>query len=195
LFHAWDAREGALRHAEVGGEQRSGVAAISGSGIRPSVRTAVFGGDGVYQSGAPRSMKMGTIASPWRYDAARQNYAAACVHSQIILAFTTAAGSNREILASPRAPGSSNVSLGKRSGRSTMTEHPRISLAPGVLAGKPVIRGTRLSVEFVIGLMADGWSEADILGNYPGVTHEDIIACLAYARDTLSSEKVFPSAA
>jgi uncharacterized protein (DUF433 family) len=44
-------------------------------------------------------------------------------------------------------------------------KHPRISLAANVLAGKPVIRGTRLSVEFVIGLMADGWSEADILGN------------------------------
>jgi uncharacterized protein (DUF433 family) len=76
-----------------------------------------------------------------------------------------------------------------------MTEHPRIALAPEVLAGKPVIRGTRLSVEFVIGLMADGWSEADILGNHPGVGHEDIIACLAYARDTLSLEKVFPSTA
>ena len=75
------------------------------------------------------------------------------------------------------------------------TEHPRIVLDPKVLAGKPVIRGTRLSVEFIIGLMADGWSEVDILANYPGVTHEDIIACLAYARDTLSSEKVFPSAA
>ena len=50
-----------------------------------------------------------------------------------------------------------------------MIEHSRISLAPDVLLGKPVIRGTRLSVEFVIGLMADGWSEADILGNYPGV--------------------------
>lgn len=47
----------------------------------------------------------------------------------------------------------------------------------------------------VIGLMADGWSEADILQNYPGVTHDDIIACLACARDTLSSEKVFPGAA
>jgi uncharacterized protein (DUF433 family) len=82
-----------------------------------------------------------------------------------------------------------------RSGSSTMTEHPRISLAPDVLAGKPVIQGTRLSVEFVIGLMADGWSEADILANYPGVTRDDIIACLAYARDALSSEKVFPSAA
>jgi uncharacterized protein (DUF433 family) len=76
-----------------------------------------------------------------------------------------------------------------------MTEHPRIALSPEVLAGKPVIRGTRLSVEFVIGLIADGWSEADILQNYPGVTHDDIIACLAYARDTLSLEKVFPSAA
>jgi uncharacterized protein (DUF433 family) len=64
-----------------------------------------------------------------------------------------------------------------------MTEHPRIALDSGVLAGKPVIRGTRLSVEFVIGLMADGWGEGDILANYPGIVHDDIIACLAYARD------------
>jgi uncharacterized protein (DUF433 family) len=76
-----------------------------------------------------------------------------------------------------------------------MTEHPRIALDPKVLAGKPVIRGTRLAVEFVIGLMADGWDEAEILANYPGVTHDDVIACLVYARDALSSEKVFPSAA
>jgi uncharacterized protein (DUF433 family) len=73
-----------------------------------------------------------------------------------------------------------------------MLEHPRITLAPEVLAGKPVIRGTRLSVEFVIGLMADGWSEADILENYPGITHEDILACLAYARDTLSFGEGIP---
>jgi uncharacterized protein (DUF433 family) len=76
-----------------------------------------------------------------------------------------------------------------------MTEHPRITLAADVLAGKPLIRGTRLSVEFVIGLLADGWAESDILDNYPGITHEDIIACLAYARDTLRAEKAFPSAA
>jgi uncharacterized protein (DUF433 family) len=76
-----------------------------------------------------------------------------------------------------------------------MTTHPRIVLDPGVLVGKPVIRGTRLSVEFVIGLMADGWSESDVIENYPGIGHDDIIACLAYARDSLSSEKVFPSAA
>ncbi len=76
-----------------------------------------------------------------------------------------------------------------------VVEHTRISLDPGVLAGKPIIRGTRIAVEFVIGLMADGWTETDILANYPGLTHDDVIACLAYARDTLSSEKVFPSAA
>jgi len=75
------------------------------------------------------------------------------------------------------------------------TAHPRITLDPKVLAGKPVIQGTRLSVEFIIGLMADGWSAADILTNYPGISREDILACLAYARDTLSSERVFPSAA
>jgi uncharacterized protein (DUF433 family) len=65
-----------------------------------------------------------------------------------------------------------------------MTEHPRIALDPDVLAGKPVIRGTRLSVEFVIGLLVDGWAEADILTNYPGIVHDDIIACLSYASDT-----------
>ncbi len=57
----------------------------------------------------------------------------------------------------------------------------RIVLASAVLAGKPVVRGTRLSVEFVIGLMADGWNEADILANYPGLSHEDIAACLKAA--------------
>lgn len=76
-----------------------------------------------------------------------------------------------------------------------MPDQPRIALNPDVLAGKPVVRGTRLSVEFVIGLMADGWSEADILRNYPTLTHEDVSACLAYARDVLRSEKTYPSAA
>jgi uncharacterized protein (DUF433 family) len=76
-----------------------------------------------------------------------------------------------------------------------MAEHPRIALSSDVLAGKPVIRGTRISVEFIIGLLADGWGEADILANYPDVSHDDIIACLAYARDSLSAEKVYPSAA
>jgi uncharacterized protein (DUF433 family) len=76
-----------------------------------------------------------------------------------------------------------------------MAEHPRITVDPKVLVGKPVIRGTRLSVEFIIGLLAAGWTEVDIIENYPGLTHEDVLACLAYARDVLSEERVFPSAA
>jgi uncharacterized protein (DUF433 family) len=72
-----------------------------------------------------------------------------------------------------------------------MDGHPRIALDPAVLTGKPVIRGTRLSVEFVIGLLAMGRSHADIVREYPGVTEEDIAACLAYAQDLLSSERVF----
>ena len=77
-----------------------------------------------------------------------------------------------------------------------MTEtEPRIVLDPAVLVGKPVIRGTRLSVEFIIGLMAEGWSEADILAEYPGIGHDDLVACLAYARDLLTAERIYPSAA
>ena len=71
----------------------------------------------------------------------------------------------------------------------------RIVLDPAVLAGKPVVRGTRLSVEFIIGLMANGWSEAEILANYPGLTRDDVTACLTYARDLLQSERVYPSVA
>jgi uncharacterized protein (DUF433 family) len=66
--------------------------------------------------------------------------------------------------------------------------HPRIALNPDVLAGKPVIKGTRLAVEFVVGLLADGWDQAEIERQYPGITGEDIAACLAYARDALGAE-------
>jgi uncharacterized protein (DUF433 family) len=76
-----------------------------------------------------------------------------------------------------------------------MPETQRIVLDPTTLAGKPIVRGTRIAVDFVIGLMAEGWTEVDILENYPGLTHEDIAACLAYARDALASERVYPSAA
>jgi uncharacterized protein (DUF433 family) len=79
--------------------------------------------------------------------------------------------------------------------RKSMTDPARIVLDPLILAGKPVIRGTRLTVDFVIGLMADGWSETDILRNYPGLPRDDLAVCLAYARDVLRSEKVYPSAA
>ena len=68
----------------------------------------------------------------------------------------------------------------------------RIILDPNVLVGKPVIKGTRLAVEFVVDLLAQGWPEKDILENYPGITLEDIRACLSYASDILHAEKLYP---
>jgi len=68
----------------------------------------------------------------------------------------------------------------------------RIVLDPGILAGKPVVRGTRLAVEFIVDLLAQGWIEEDILRNYPCLTREDIRACLGYASEALSAEKVYP---
>ena len=62
-----------------------------------------------------------------------------------------------------------------------MAWQDHIVIDPAVLAGKPVIRNTRLSVEFIVGLLGQGWSEADILRNYPGVTHDDIAAVRASA--------------
>jgi uncharacterized protein (DUF433 family) len=88
-----------------------------------------------------------------------------------------------------------SLKLTYKSEEKSMIDPARIVLDPTILAGKPVIRGTRLSVDFVIGLMADGWNEKDILRNYPGLSHDDLAACLAYARDVLRSEKVYPSAA
>lgn len=58
----------------------------------------------------------------------------------------------------------------------------RIIVDAAILVGKPVIKGTRLVVKFIVDLMAQGWSEPEILRNYPGLTHADIQACLNYAQ-------------
>jgi len=73
-----------------------------------------------------------------------------------------------------------------------MTWQDRIVINPNILVGKPVVKGTRLAVEFIIDLMAQGWSEADILRNYPGLTRDDVQACLNYASTVLHAEKVYP---
>jgi uncharacterized protein (DUF433 family) len=54
-----------------------------------------------------------------------------------------------------------------------------------VLLGKPVIKGTRLSVEHLVGRLADGWSEEDLLANYPRLTHDNILAVFAYILDCM----------
>ena len=58
----------------------------------------------------------------------------------------------------------------------------RIILDPKILAGKPVIKGTRLAVEFIIDLLANGWTKSEILKNYPRLSQEDISACFSYAK-------------
>lgn len=73
-----------------------------------------------------------------------------------------------------------------------MAWQDRIVANPEVLVGKPVVKGTRLAVEFILDLLAQGWTEADILKNYPGLTRDDILACLAYASDVLRIEKIYP---
>ena len=66
--------------------------------------------------------------------------------------------------------------------------------SPVRLVGKPVVKGTRLAVEFVVKLLAQGWKEETIVENYPGLAREDIRACLAYASAALRDEKVYPLA-
>lgn len=55
----------------------------------------------------------------------------------------------------------------------------RIVIDPAILVGKPVVKGTRLAVEFVLDLLAGGWTFDQILDNYPGLTAEDVRACIA----------------
>jgi uncharacterized protein (DUF433 family) len=76
-----------------------------------------------------------------------------------------------------------------------MSWQGRIVIDPKILTGKPTIKGTRLAVEFIVELLAQGWSEAQIVNNYPGLSHEDVLACLSYASELLKSERVFPTSA
>lgn len=67
-----------------------------------------------------------------------------------------------------------------------------ITIDPDILVGKPVIKGTRLAVDFIIELLAQGWPEDEILRNYPGLKQEDIRASLLYASEIMRSERVYP---
>jgi uncharacterized protein (DUF433 family) len=61
----------------------------------------------------------------------------------------------------------------------------RITVDPGILVGKPVIKGSRMAVEFVVDLLAAGWSFEEILENYPHICREDVRACLGYAAEVV----------
>ena len=73
-----------------------------------------------------------------------------------------------------------------------MPPSERIVVDPEVLAGKPVIRGTRLAVEFILELLAAGQSENDLISSYPGLAREDILACLSYASYLAHEYKAYP---
>ncbi len=73
----------------------------------------------------------------------------------------------------------------------TDQEGDRIIIDPKILVGKPIIRGTRIAVELVIDLLAEGWSHAQILSNYPHLVPEDITACLRYAGSLMKQERVY----
>ena len=68
----------------------------------------------------------------------------------------------------------------------------RITLNPSILAGKPIIKGTRISVELILDLLANGWTTETILENYPQLKKEDVTAVLKYATKILKEERVYP---
>ncbi len=73
-----------------------------------------------------------------------------------------------------------------------MDWRPHISTDPDVLSGKPVVRGTRLAVDFILGLFAAGWTEERVLENYPELTPEAVRAVFAFASEVLADEALYP---
>ncbi|OZA28312.1 MAG: antitoxin [Hydrogenophilales bacterium 17-61-9] len=65
----------------------------------------------------------------------------------------------------------------------------RIISDPTVLVGKPVIKDTRISVELILGWLANGWTYKQILESYPHITREDILAALAFAEEMMRDEQ------
>jgi uncharacterized protein (DUF433 family) len=72
-----------------------------------------------------------------------------------------------------------------------MEWHERIHGDPEILSGKPIVRGTRLSVEFLLGLFANGWTEEQVLESYPRLTPEDLRAVFAFAAEIASEQRLF----
>jgi uncharacterized protein (DUF433 family) len=72
-----------------------------------------------------------------------------------------------------------------------VTWNDRIAVDPDVLVGKPVVKGTRIAVEFVVDLMARGWTSEQILREYDHLTPEDVQACVTYAGEQVKSERAY----
>jgi uncharacterized protein (DUF433 family) len=72
-----------------------------------------------------------------------------------------------------------------------MNWRDHIHADPEILAGKPVVKGTRLAVEFLLGLLGAGWTQEQILANYPTLTPEGLQAVFAFAADSLQDESLY----
>ena len=68
----------------------------------------------------------------------------------------------------------------------------RITVNPNVMVGKPVIKGTRLTVDYILNLMAHGATTAEITNEYPGLTDQDIQACFLFATKALEDASFVP---
>jgi len=66
-----------------------------------------------------------------------------------------------------------------------------IEIDPKILVGKPVVKGTRLSVDFILRLFANGWTREQILENYPRLTTEALQACFSFAAECLEEESFY----
>jgi uncharacterized protein (DUF433 family) len=71
-----------------------------------------------------------------------------------------------------------------------MTIHERVEIRPDVMLGKPVIRGTRVTVELVLRKLAEGMTQKALLDAYPRLTAADVQAAIQFAADTLAHEEV-----
>lgn len=65
----------------------------------------------------------------------------------------------------------------------------RIVSNPDILLGKPTVKGTRISVELILGWMANGWSVEDVLASYPHISRDDVLAALAFAAEMLREDE------
>lgn len=74
-----------------------------------------------------------------------------------------------------------------------MNYRDKIEISPDIMLGKPVIKGTRITVELIIKKMSEGMEVNDIIAEYPQVQKDDIMACLAYSADVISKDEILVS--
>ncbi len=83
------------------------------------------------------------------------------------------------------------MDMRNRADKATVDWRAIIHSDPAILLGKPVVRGTRLSVDFILRLFGNGWTVQDVLESYPGLTAQSLRAVFAYAGECMSEEALY----